>query len=83
MKKVINLSNNHEHNYGDNVSDLVAVCQSYCSDHEDRYLIEWFFALLHNKMDFTDTLPITVAEQTLACGDWCIVRTDKRLFLYA
>jgi hypothetical protein len=72
MKKVINLSTNQEHNYGDNVSDLVAVCQSYCTTNN---LSSWFFALLHNKINFTQSLPIANGKQTLACGEWCIIKS--------
>jgi hypothetical protein len=73
MKKVTNLAEkNHTHQYGDNVSDLVAVCQSYCTTNN---LSSWFYGRLHSGMDFTEKLPIVEGEKTLACGDWCIVKT--------
>lgn len=75
MKTVINLSTNRRHSYGDNVSDLVAVCQSYCINNN---LSSWFYSFVHNKMDFTESLPITVGKQTLACGDWVILKSEAR-----
>ena len=74
MKTVINLSNNQEWHYANNVSDLFIVCNTYCLNNN---LQSWFLSLVQNKMDYTETLPITIGNQTIACGDYCIVKTDK------
>ena len=74
MKTVINLSKNHEWSYSAQVSDLFAVCNTYCLNNN---LQSWFYSMVQNKMNYTETLPITVGKQTIACGDYCIVKTDK------
>lgn len=74
MKTVLNLNNNHEWNYDNTVSDLFAVCNTYCLNNN---LQSWFLSLVQNKMNYTESLPITNGKQTLACGDYCIVKSDK------
>ena len=51
------------------VSPLWAVCYAYC-DQEDR-LKELFAAReAGNFVEFAKTLPVTVGNRTIACGDW-------------
>ena len=71
MKTVNNLSTDQVHTYADNVSDITAVCQSYCITNG---LSNWFYDLLHNNIDFTPSLPVVNGADTLACGDWCIIK---------
>lgn len=74
MKTVINLSNNSEHSYSDDISDLFAVCCAYCLNNN---LQSWFYDQVDGKKDYRSALPVTVGKQTLACGNYCIVKTDK------
>ena len=74
MKQVIDLYTDDELIYDDSVSDLVAVCQSYCINNN---LGNWFYDLLHNNINFTESLPIIETEKTIACGDWCVVKRNK------
>ena len=68
---VINLSTNEKHTYDDNVSKIQAVCTSYCTS---EALSSWFFSLLHNGMDYTETLPICNGSKSIACGDWTAIK---------
>ena len=68
---VVNLATNEEHTYGDNVSKLQAVCTSYCTNED---LASWFFSLLHNGMDYTETLPIYNGSRSISCGDWTTLK---------
>jgi len=68
---VINLSTNEEHTYDDNVSKIQAVCTSYCTSES---LASWFFSLLHNGMDYTETLPISNGSKSISCGDWTAIK---------
>ncbi len=70
---VINLSTNEEHTYGDNVSKIQGVCTSYCTS-EGEGLASWFFAFLHNGMDYTETLPIYKGSKSISCGDWTTLK---------
>lgn len=68
---VVNLATNEEHTYGDNVSKLQSVCTSYCTNED---LASWFFSLLYNGMDYTETLPITEGSRSISCGDWAVLK---------
>ena len=72
MKTVINLSGNDEYSYDDNVSDMVAVCQTYCINNN---LTSWFYSMLNNELRFIDSLPVTVGKKSIACGDYCILKS--------
>ena len=74
MKKVINLSTAAEYGYSESISDLFAVCNTYCLNHG---LQSWFLSLVQNRADYRKSLPVTVGAQTIACGDYCIVKTDS------
>lgn len=73
MKTVINLSSNESWAYEDSNSDLFAVCNTYCLNNN---LYSWFYAIVSNKMDYTESLPIKIGDKTIACGDYCIVKSD-------
>ena len=73
MKKVANLSNNHTWNYTNDVSDLFAVCCTYCLNNN---LSSWFYSKVKDDGDYASYLPVIKGGQTLACGDYCIVSAD-------
>jgi len=72
MKKVISLASNEEWNYSTCVSDLFAVCNTYCLNNN---LGSWFLSKVYEKADYTKELPVTVGNQTIACGDYCIAKS--------
>ena len=73
-KTVINLATGAEYIYSENVSDLFSVCNAYCLNNKK---LSWFLSQVQDRKDYTNTLPITIGNQTIACGDYCIIKTDK------
>ena len=76
MIKVVNLATEETHDYSSNMDPRLAVCESYCLANN---LGSWFFSMVHNKMPFIDSLPLTVGTQTIACGDWTTLKDSATL----
>ncbi len=71
MKTVLNLSNDDSYQFDDNVEDAHAVCQCYCVNNN---LSSWFFSMVHNGMSYIDTLPLSIGDKSIACGDYTIIK---------
>lgn len=83
-KKVItvrNLADDREIEFDILTSPEYAVAYAYSSDSEEKHLS--FKAAIETGMTvkFMRELPITVGENTVACGDWCInLRSEPYTF---
>lgn len=74
MKTVLNLNGNDEYSYDDNVSDMLAVCQTYCINNK---LHSWFNQRIgFSDNYFIDALPVTVGKKSIACGDYAILKSN-------
>lgn len=72
MKTVINLAGNDEYSYVDDVTDVVAVCQTYCINNG---LSTWFYSRTgFSENYFIDALPVLIGKESIACGNYSIIK---------
>lgn len=64
-----NLNNDAQYEFDDATTPLWAVCYAYCTD--SNQLSALFASAQKNKfLEFAKTLPVTVGQRSVACGDW-------------
>lgn len=64
-----NLNSDTVYQFDDATTPLWAVCYAYCADNDQLHEL---FVSAHNNtfLEFSKTLPVTVGQCSIACGDW-------------